>query len=331
MNYIDNPVFICGHRKAGTTLLINLLDGIEDAIVYPDDSGFFYMYYPFFDTREYSDKEKINRLCNRVAKENLGEVIDRQNVSSKVKDKLHNKQKIFIRELRKIQKNNFTTKDILTHFIESFGKAFQSHKNPKFWVEKTTSSEIYALEIKKWFPRAKFIHILRDPRDNWSSMLSGWDKRYDSYNPSKKYLINSMIERGKLGFQMAIDNTINIGNDSYLVIKYEDLVTNPIEIMKKISNFLCISYSEILLSPTTFGLSWNGNNFSGMDFNGISANSVGKWKSRITEADAMLIEYYFYDSMKKFGYEAEFDRVSCQKQAIEHYKWYNFSDKWSEK
>ena len=47
-NYLDHPLFICGHRKSGTTLLISLSDGIDNAITYPDDSGFFYMYFPYF-------------------------------------------------------------------------------------------------------------------------------------------------------------------------------------------------------------------------------------------------------------------------------------------
>ena len=46
------------------------------------------------------------------------------------------------------------------------------------WVEKTTSSEFYATEIIKWFPNAKFIHLIRDPRDNFASLKSGWEERY---------------------------------------------------------------------------------------------------------------------------------------------------------
>jgi hypothetical protein len=316
-SYLDNPVFICGHRRSGTTLMINLLDSIDDAIVYPDDSGFFYMYYPLCDITDKSDKEKVARLIDKVASENLGALIDKQKCTIEKKDKLYERQRLFIDKLKNFNQNDFLTKDILTYFIKSFKEAFQKDKEPKFWIEKTTSSEIYAIELKEWFPNAKFIHVVRDPRDIWSSLMSGWEKRYSKYNPSKNHLMHSMIERGMLGFQMAINNTTIIGELDYCVIKYEDLVSNPDKTMRNIANFMGINFSENLLTPSTFGINWKGNNFSGDKFNGISTNNAENWKSR-------LIEYYFSDAMKEFGYDTEFDLFESQKQAIEHYKWYNF-------
>ena len=138
--------------------------------------------------------------------------------------------------------------------------------------------------------------------------------------------MHSMIERGVLGFQMAIDNQITIGKSNYHVVRYEDLVDNPDNTMKNIANFMDIDFSKNLLTPSTFGINWRGNNFSGDKFNGISNNNSEKWKSRISEKDAMLIEYYFSSLMEEFGYKLQFDLDECQKQAIEHYKWYNFRD-----
>jgi hypothetical protein len=325
-SYLDRPVFVCGHRRSGTTLLINLLDSVNEAIVYPDDSGFFYMYYPLCETMDDTNEDKIYRLVNKVAIENLGSLIDKQKCTINEKEKLYKQQKKFIDKLKNFNKKQFTTRDILKYFIKSFGEVFLDGIKPKFWVEKTTSSEIYAIEMKKWFPDAKFIHVIRDPRDIWSSLMSGWDRRYSKYNTSKNNLMHSMIERGVLGFQMAIDNQITIGKSNYHVVRYEDLVDNPDNTMKNIANFMDIDFSKNLLTPSTFGINWRGNNFSGDKFNGISNNNSEKWKSRISEKDAMLIEYYFSSLMEEFGYKLQFDLDECQKQAIEHYKWYNFRD-----
>ena len=325
-SYLDRPVFVFVHRRSGTTLLINLLDSVNEAIVYPDDSGFFYMYYPLCETMDDTNEDKIYRLVNKVAIENLGSLIDKQKCTINEKEKLYKQQKKFIDKLKNFNKKQFTTRDILKYFIKSFGEVFLDGIKPKFWVEKTTSSEIYAIEMKKWFPDAKFIHVIRDPRDIWSSLMSGWDRRYSKYNTSKNNLMHSMIERGVLGFQMAIDNQITIGKSNYHVVRYEDLVDNPDNTMKNIANFMDIDFSKNLLTPSTFGINWRGNNFSGDKFNGISNNNSEKWKSRISEKDAMLIEYYFSSLMEEFGYKLQFDLDECQKQAIEHYKWYNFRD-----
>ena len=53
----EKPVFICGHRKTGTTMLINLFDNHPDLLVYPDDSGFWYVYYPLFDGENISNNQ----------------------------------------------------------------------------------------------------------------------------------------------------------------------------------------------------------------------------------------------------------------------------------
>ena len=35
MEFLENPVFICGAPRSGTTLLSNLLDGHHNLIVFP--------------------------------------------------------------------------------------------------------------------------------------------------------------------------------------------------------------------------------------------------------------------------------------------------------
>ena len=325
MNYLDNPVFICGHRKSGTTMLINLFDGAKDAVVFPDDSGFFYMYYPTYESSKYTDKEKIYRLADRIIKTHLDEKIDEAKCDKSIKEELHKKQEIFYNKMISFNQKDFHTKDILKYFIKSFKESFYTDSMPKVWIEKTTSSEIYATEIAKWYPNAKFIHILRDPRDNWASLQSGWDKKYQYCNDSIDRLKHSMIERGLLGFEMARYNEEILGKDKYKVVRYEDFTRNSEMYMKEFADFIGIDFNDNLLRPTTFGIEWEGNNFDGIKITKPSSINVNKWKKRITDEDAALMEFYFKDVMKYFNYELYFSSEERQKAAIEHYKWYNFS------
>ena len=79
------------------------------------------------------------------------------------------------------------------------------------WVEKTTSSEFYVAEIIKWFPNAKFIHIIRDPRDNFASLKSGWEKRYKTQEDNLKDLLQSLLDRGGMGMKLALNNQKMLG------------------------------------------------------------------------------------------------------------------------
>ena len=176
-SYLDQPIFLCGHRKAGTTMLVNLLDDVDGLITYPDDSGFFYRYFPRYADDKYSDEEKIKRLCDVIIKEKLSEIISELDCSKEIKSELEKKQHIFIQKVMSYSKENFSYKDILIYFMKTFKEVYYKNKKPVAWVEKTTSTEIYALELSIEFPNSKFVHIIRDPRDNFGSLVSGWDKK----------------------------------------------------------------------------------------------------------------------------------------------------------
>lgn len=330
--YLENPVFICGHRKSGTTMLISLLDSAEKTIVYPDDSGIFYLYFPRYAGNEYSKDKKLERLTDLLIKEHLSDILTRPEQTNHISEELKRKYLDFYDAVKSFPEKNFDFKQILKYFIKCFAETFYPNRSDaKVWIEKTTSTEIYASELSDMFPKAKFIHLLRDPRDNWASLKSGWKKRYKDYNDDIKRLKQSMIERGRASMELAKYNKEIIGEDRYFVIRYEDITLNPEQEMRKLASFIGISFSEKLLSPTIVGLPWNGNNFGGKSFYKPSRESVGKWRERINKEDAMLMEYHFRGLMENFGYEQEFTLKDQQKAAAEHYKWFNFSTPYSAK
>lgn len=321
-DFYEKATFIGGHRRIGTTLLLNLLEGHPQLSVFPADSGFFYAYYPVYESSEYSDEDRINRIIE-FSYGNLREETERVDSEHRCHFPFeamhHNFQE-------KASGGKFTPKEMLLAMIsayrETYGKDISTHVR---WVEKTTSSEIYASHIFEWFPEAKFIHLLRDPRDNYSSLKSGWETRYWSRADDLRRLIQSMLDRGKLGMEMARYNQARYGPDRYLVIKYEELAVNPEPLMEMVSQFLGIKYDDCLLRPTVCGNLWLGNSFDGLDFVGPSASNVGRWKERITPEEARLIEYHFRDIMPYFGYQPSFEMNECVDAAVEHYKWYNYA------
>lgn len=69
-------VFLCGHRKSGTTLLANLLDGHPNLAVYPTDLALLYAYFPEFVRVHQSSQERRERL-KRVLFTDLAERLER--------------------------------------------------------------------------------------------------------------------------------------------------------------------------------------------------------------------------------------------------------------
>ncbi len=116
----------------------------------------------------------------------------------------------------------------------------------------------------------------------------------------------------------------------FMAVKFEDLIGSPLEIMKKVSEFIGIGFAESLLVPTFVGREYKGNSYDGKKFNGISGENLGKWKTRISDNEAMIIEYWLGDVMDRWDYRKAFSPVESQRAFSEFYNWYNckyfFSD-----
>ena len=194
-------------------------------------------------------------------------------------------------------------------------------------MEKTTSTEMYALEIAQWFPRAKFIHLLRDPRDNYASLKSGWKDRYQDWENTHRSLLQSMIDRGGLGMRLAKINQNALGEDFYKIIRFEDLVSDPELNISELLKFIGIEHDSTLHQPTVNGVPWSGNNFEGLRFNGLSGANVGKWSSRIEPWEVSTIEGYLGGIMETFDYEISTEYSDQARACIDHYKWFNFLPK----
>ena len=325
--FIEQPIFICGHRRSGTTLILSLLENHPQLLVYPPDSGFFYAYYPVYEEDKYSDRDRIDQIVN-FSIGNLEELL--ATLSDAAQDEINfpfdEFRKAFIKLATKGAANS---KELLKALILAYKSVYDHPQNPVYWVEKTTSSEIYAAEAQRWFPAARFIHIVRDPRDNWASLKSGWDVRFKYHNDSLDRLMHSMIERGSFGFQLALQNPRRIGEGAYKVIRYEDLVTDTEMVMRDVCEFLGIYFHETLLSPTVCGKLWAGNNYSGDNFTHPSTQNVGRWDKRITEEEAQLLEFHFEEFMRAFGYRQSYSLSERTDAAVNHYKWYNYAQAYS--
>ncbi|MCJ8344383.1 sulfotransferase, partial [bacterium] len=220
MEWIDNPIFLCGHRKSGTTLLLSLFDDHPNLNVFPPDSGFWYGYYPRYESDQFSDQEKCQRAIN-VMIENFKS--DLENLDSWKKDQKKFDLNEFINKFKEsLPSKDIHPKDVLDSLMKSFFEISKFENNKVAWMEKTTSTEIYALEAAKWYKNAKFIHLIRDPRDNFASLKSGWEDRYVDQNDSPERLLQSLLDRGLYGLKLASTNQEVLGNDRYKVIKYED-------------------------------------------------------------------------------------------------------------
>jgi len=312
-------ITIGGHRKSGTTLLASLLDGHPNLFVYPYDLHWTYSFYPEYIKSKYSKKEKITQITNIILPD-LYQILekwvkyDKQTIQNKIKPEIE-------RRIRNYLQNKNSTKDYLDAQIKSVVAVLGKEPNNTI-VIKDTHCEVYANLLFNFYPDSKFVNIIRDPRDNFASILTGWDKHYKNQYDSKERLLRDFIDRGYLCMRMAKDNAIKFGVGKYITIRYENLVQYPIQVMAELCQWIGIRESLLNLNPTFCGVEWKGNSFT-KTYKGISKNRIGIYKEILSKYQRKVIEYYFGDLMESFGYALDYKKEECVNAIREHYKWLN--------
>jgi hypothetical protein len=327
-SFLDHPVFICGHRRSGTTMLTSLLDHHPALAVYPTDSGFFYAVYPILMQPGRTAAERIDRVVDFCIK-NLSDILEESFNSDELAAIAFPFERFRERFRELVAGTEASPRQLLVALIRAFHEQVGHPLQPRAWVEKTTSSEIYAMDAAGWFPHARFIHVLRDPRDNWASLKSGWETRFQFHNDSPSRLMQSMIERGRFGFQLADSNLSLLGPERYRVVRYEDLVSDTGAVMRDLCRFIGVDFVDEVTRPTMLGRPWRGNNYQKTAFAGASAQNRGRWRERITPDEASLLEYHFEPFMIARGYALESSAADRSRAAVEHYKWHNYAQNYS--
>lgn len=309
--------FVCGHRKSGTTLLANLLDGHPQLAVYPVDLVLLYAYFPDF-IRTHSDaaerRARLERVLFADLRERLGPaLLDVDALARAFFDGLHDDD---------LGQVNVLIGRLMAAFQSVTGR---TPDTTRFGLFKETSIEIYAAELLAWFPDARFIHLVRDPRDNFAALAAGVEGYYSHMGEDHNRTLASLLNRVRTGFRMARLNRAQLGDDRYLILRFEDLATAPEPAMRTVADFLGIDFTPSLLVPTTLGRPTGGNAFDGVASFEVNTRNVERWRERIAPEDAQVIEFHLGDDMEEFGYRPAFEDRDQARAAAEFYKWQNYA------
>lgn len=304
MSWKNNPVFILGYPKSGTSLLTALLDSHPELVVLPEESDYYNVIWPYARMLNYLWRASRNKknvlLLRKITKsthiKNLfrGKVLE--DISGNLDYANFNGQRFQDILFTNIKRSkNFRRRDILVNLISAY---FETDSNlnqnfkKQFWVEKTPRHLWHISSILRDFPQAKFIFIYRDPRDNYVSYKKKWGDKLTPLAFAKAW--NKSLYRINKANQGAI-----------LYIKYEDLVSNPIAQLEKVASFLSIGWDNVLTEPSKRGNPWRGNSMFGKSMDSISKENLGRYKKVIKNEDLIIIESYCQRLMNKYGYELE--------------------------
>ncbi|MBN1537171.1 MAG: sulfotransferase [Anaerolineales bacterium] len=294
----DRPVFLGGHPKSGTSLLRALLDSHPQLVVYPEETVFFRRFLPQSAGLDFPAKLNLaeKTLTHIFTWERENQPANQEGYPDRDYSAIPfdevNKAMVDILDGAGCRHDG----DILSTAVLGFGKVSGSWQpSARYWVEKSPYNEYYADQIFTWWPEARCIYIVRDPRDNHAS--------YHRKHPD--WCAEFFTTNWKRSVNACWQNVARYGEKRCRLIRYEDLVQKTQETLKQLTDFLDIESNPTLAQPTRAGASWKGNSMFADQFSAISTTPLGRWKETLDPIEAAVIEIMAAPQMKALEYEKQ--------------------------
>lgn len=235
--------FVCGALRSGTSLL-HLMLNHHPKIVNPGEFDFF-----FDKVSDDYTSPKINDY-----------------------EKWLSTHRIFLSKNLKILNNTQNFNDVLSYFIEQL----------------RVPNKVLAINIHRhfdkilpYFPDAKYVHLIRDPRDvARSSIGMGWA---GNVYYGIDHWINSENSWQKL--------KPSLSKDQYIEIFFEDLIIKPEVTLKNLTEFFEVEYDPLMLS-------YHQNS----TYEKPDITLTYQWEKKLSKKDVLLIESKISEKLPIMGY-----------------------------
>jgi len=136
--------------------------------------------------------------------------------------------------------------------------------------------------ILRIWPEARFIHLLRDGRDVARSLVEmGW---VGNMHTAGEYWLQAENEWDKLKSM--------ISPDQWTELRYEDLVSDPEPVLRRLCEFMGVPYDSAMLSYP-----------NDTTYEAPSARTIGQWKRKLSRKKVQLAEARIGPMLVDRGYE----------------------------
>lgn len=188
---------------------------------------------------------------------------------------------------------------VLQMYAAQFGK-------PR-WGDKRPMYHRVLPALRRMFPDAVFVHLVRDGRDCVTSLsrASWWQRSF--YHAVRAWTL-------------AIDNSrqarVALPADSFYELRYEDLVTEPATQLRALCEFLGEEFDDAMLTPRDLAgvaVAERKMRVEGT-LRDVSDSSIGNWERHLDRWQVELCEAVMGERLRSFGY----DLAGARRPALYH-------------
>lgn len=185
-----------------------------------------------------------------------------------------------------------THRTIFTGLMEGFAGKMGKPR----WGEKTPRHYLHIDTLLEWFPKARVIYLVRDPRAVVSSMLATpWGGR------DTEISVQEWLQCLRIMGKWEEDERVH-------VVAYEQLVSDPEQQLRRICRFLDEEYSPAMGDRSQADLllekrqGW-ARQAVAEALKPLSQDSITKWRSNLSGYQVAVIEHLARREMLSLGYE----------------------------
>lgn len=279
-----NPVFVSGTNRSGTTLMYALLATHPNLSMVRRTDMWRYFYGRFGDLSQPENFEHCLRTMLSYKR-----IVNLKPDPERIRQEFWQGEASYGRLFALIHQHN----------AERSGKTR--------WGDKSLHTEEYADQIFSEFPQARIIHVIRDPRDRYASVV----KRLNATSrrigvDTVKWLASVRIAR----------KAAERYPDRFMIVRYETLAQQPEETLQLVCDFIGEPYTPEMLTMSgarRYHEAGANTSYEKVKPGVISTRSIGRFRQVISAWEIAFIQTFARRTMAEFGYELEPTSLSIRK------------------
>jgi len=190
----------------------------------------------------------------------------------------------------------------LKHMHLQLYGAYATANNAEYFLDKTPRYYLIYDELKKIFPKAKYIILIRNPLAVLSSILNTWIKTDYHKLSDHTYDLFAAVER--------LVDIIESDEGCAKIIQYEELLKNPTKIVSELCGFADMTFEPEMLSEYAKNQEkmLYGDPENVYKFQGIQSDNDHQWIEGLKDPQQWRFIYDYLswigeDRFKKLGYD----------------------------
>lgn len=289
------PIFVGGFYKSGTTFVLNLLDGHPNLSALPGDAKLLRF---TRQTTTLSPNERAQALRERWMHALV-------NPTGLPPFWLFGHDAVpYLNFLNFLDYWLSRVEHCDRRLIDSVAWAYYC-ANPsgslqaRYWVDKTPTQELDAADLLMLYPKARFVHVVRNPLGIIAAMKT------IASNRGQQFRMMHMLGELRTSMRCGLQNQDREGRSRYIIVRYEDILADPPGIMARLAEQLGIPYHDTLLEPTINGMpstsnsAYRENRLQGQ----IQTQSLERWRDKLTRGEIAQIVDVLHDEAAAYDYD----------------------------